>query len=26
LALRGGLFHNRVVVAVQSEVMAPIQL
>src|ERR1700722_20085712 len=26
LALRGGLFHNRVVVAVQSEVMPPIQL
>src|SRR6202050_759534 len=26
LALRGGLFHNRVVVAIQSEVMAPIQL
>jgi phosphoribosyl 1,2-cyclic phosphodiesterase len=26
LALRGGLFRNRVVVAVQSEVMAPIQL
>ena len=26
LALRGGLFHNRVVVAVQSEVMPPIRL
>jgi phosphoribosyl 1,2-cyclic phosphodiesterase len=26
LALRGGLFHNRVMVAVQSEVLPPIQL
>jgi phosphoribosyl 1,2-cyclic phosphodiesterase len=26
LALRGGLFHNRVLVATQSEVLAPIQL
>jgi len=26
LALRGGLFHNRVLVAMQSEVLAPIQL
>jgi hypothetical protein len=26
LALRGGLFHNRVLVAMQSEILAPIQL
>jgi len=26
LAQRGGLFHNRVLVAVQSEILPPIQL